>query len=455
MNPILNKDSYKLSHPRMYPPGLSGMSAYISARKLGETLTFFGLQQRLCQEKPISMVDIIEAEKFAAAHGEPFDKEIWTKLLTKHNGWAPLKIWAVPEGTNISSGVPLVRIECEDPDFYWMVMDCETWLQRAVWYPTTIASNDLANRRMLKRYLLETSDNMEHLDFMLHDFGARGVSSEESAQIAGAAHLVHFNGSDTISGVLAANRFYDCPMAAFSVPASEHSVQCAWGPMMQDPYLEHVLKVYEGQFGILSIVIDGYDTKREALRLCTTFREQIIKSKMKIVFRPDSGDPKELIPQLLSMQEIAFGSDRNSKGFKKIRHVGLIWGDGIDHESMESILDIVTRNRFAADNIVFGSGGSLLQKVNRDTYGFAMKASAIKVENWHGISKQPVTDSGKNSFKGRMTTLRSKMTGEYMEANLLDGPHAPEWEDVLEPVWDTGVLLRRQTLDDIRKRARS
>ena len=454
-NPILNKDSYKLSHSALYPSGITAMSAYITARKKFELLTFFGLQIALQDQEPIRQYHIDDAIKFAAAHGEPFDPKPWQKVLESYGGWLPLKIYAVAEGTNLPSGLPLVRIECEDPDLFWMAMDCETWLQRAVWYPTSIASNDLKNRRMLRRFLLETSDKPEHLDFMLHDFGGRGVSSEETARIGGAAHLVHFCGSDTISGTLEMNRVYRSPMAAFSVPASEHSVQCSWGPMHQEKYLEHVLDTYAKPGAIVSIVIDGYDTFREAERLCTDFKDQIIASGAKIVFRPDSGDPIDIVPRLLKMQELAFGAKRNTKGFKVLNNVGVIQGDGVDYDKMEEVLEAVTRHRFAADNIVFGSGGSLLQKVNRDTYGFAMKASAIKQNNaWRGIFKKPITDSGKTSEAGRMTLLRSKMTGEYMGADLVAGRVDSEWEDVMPLVWDCGTMCITHTLDEVRKRAR-
>lgn len=458
VNPFLDKDSYKLSHPALYPAGIKGMSAYIEARKPDVITTFFGLQMFLQKWPRATREHLREAKEFAAAHGEPFPEVSYQKLLDVYGGFPPLRIYAVPEGLRVPSQNALVRIECEDDDLFWMGMDCETALQRAVWYPTTITSNDYLNWRLLQRYWRQSSDAPEAgVNFMLHDFGGRGVSSEETAQIGGAAHLVYFMGSDTISGILAANRHYNGgQMSAFSVPASEHSVQCSYGPMAQTEYLQKVLDTYAKPKAIVSIVIDGYDTLREAQALCSEpLREQIKASGARLVFRPDSGDPCIIVPQILRLQDAAFGSVKNSKGFKVINHVGVIQGDGVDYNTMKSVLIHVLEAGYSAQNIVFGSGGALLQKVNRDTYGFAQKASAIKVDGvWRGIHKAPITDPGKNSKSGRLTLLRSKMNGEYMTATM-GMPFAPEWTDVMELVWDTGKLLRKQTLTEIRTLAMS
>lgn len=457
VNPFLDKDSYKLSHSTLYPEGIKGMSAYIEARKPDVITTFFGLQMFLQKWPKATEEHFREAKEFAAAHGEPFPETAYRKILNEYGGFPPIRIYAAPEGTRVPSQNALVRIECEDDDLFWTVMDCETALQRGVWYPTTIASNDFRHWRLLQRYWRQSSVAPEAgINFMLHDFGGRGVSSEETAQIGGAAHLVYFLGSDTISGVLAANRHYNNGrMSAFSVPASEHSVQCSYGPLGQKEYLKKVLDTYAKPKAIVSLVIDGYDTIREATMLCTEFKEQIAASGARVVFRPDSGDPCIIVPQILRLQDMAFGSVVNEKGFKVNNCVGVIQGDGVDYDTMESVLMRVLEAGYSADNIVFGSGGALLQKVNRDTYGFAQKASAIKIDGgWRGIYKAPVTDNGKKSKSGRLTLLRSKMNGEYMTATVgNNGAFAAEWENVMEPVWDTGKLLRVQTLTDIREKA--
>jgi nicotinamide phosphoribosyltransferase len=270
------------------------------------------------------------------------------------------------------------------------------------------------------------------------------------------AHLVNFMGSDTISGVRAANFYYDIPMAAFSVPASEHTIQTAFGSTseQQVEYLRAMIRTYGKPGAILSIVIDGYHTFREATALCTVLKDEIVASGAKVVFRPDSGDPLEIVPKLLQMQADAFGYDTNELGYKKIRTVGVIQGDGVDALMIDMLLLKIANMGFRADNIVFGSGGALLQKVNRDTYKFAQKACAILVRNpdgseeWVGISKDPITDPGKKSKAGVLTLARSNKTGEYrtISRNAIDA----EWEDQMQVVYRNGELFNLIKFDEVR-----
>jgi nicotinamide phosphoribosyltransferase len=444
----------------VFPKGIKGMHAYIEARSSGDVIVPFGLQMFLFKffttQITVAMVD--EAEAFAKLHGEPFDTVMWLHVIDKYDGYFPLKIRAVPEGTRVPSHNAIVTIETDDNDelIAPLAMYLETAIQRAVWYPTTIASNDYKNWLSIKMYAALSANTLANVPFSLHDFGGRGVTCAEQAEIGGAAHLVYFMGSDTIEGVRAANFYYKPTggMAAFSVPASEHSIQCSFGQFNQVEYLENMLNVYAKPGAIVSIVIDGYDTFREAQVLCS-MKEKIIASGARVVFRPDSGDPLEVIPRLLQMQEIAFGSKLNTKGYKVINNVGIIQGDGIDHESMVAILAKVTGLGYSTDNIVFGSGGGLLQKVNRDTFKFAQKASAIKVANkWVGIFKDPITDHGKKSKTGRQTLVKSRSTGEYMTVNL-DEFNTKEWEDVMVTVYDHGKITNTSTLDEIRARAQA
>ena len=464
VNFILDADSYKLSHAFVYPDEIEAMLSYIEPRIKNKTVIPFGAQM-WCQKRlsaPITMAMVDEAEQFAKAHGEPFDRGDWEYIIEKYDGFIPVIIKAVKEGLPIPSRNALVSILCEDRRVAWLAAYLETSAQRGVWYPTTIASMDYEIRKDIKGFFDLSVDSIEDgsypgLPFMLHDFGGRGVSSEESAQIGGAAHLVNFTGSDTISGIRAANFYYDCPMAAFSVPASEHSVQCTWGPNRQYEYIEKMLDTYAKQGAIVSIVLDGYDIYREAELLCTKFKQRVIDSGARIVFRPDSGDPLEVIPRLLELQASTFGFTVNSKGFKVINNVGVIQGDGIDREMISKILSLVTGQGFAASNLVFGSGGALLQKLNRDTLKFAQKVCAVKVNGeWIAIFKDPVTDPGKKSKAGFLNTFRSRMTGEIVTLSTNPGVSADdEWEDIMQVIYDKGQFLNRITLDEVRKNAYS
>lgn len=454
-NRVLEADSYKLSHAQVMPPEATGSHAAITPRRKGFTMKLFGPQMWIMKTllTPITWKEVNEAEQFAKLHGEPFDVGAWAYLIDRYGGFLPLSIRAVPEGLPVPSGLPLVTIECDDPDLHWLVSYIETSLQRAVWYPTTVASEDGIRYNIIKKYLAYSSDKPESIAFMLHDFGARGCSSGESAEIGGAAHLMHFMGSDTMEGVRAANWYYSSNMAGFSVPATEHSVQTAYGPHDQLRYLETVLDKFAKPGAIVSIVLDGYDLWREAGIMCGKLKDKVINSEARVVFRPDSGDPVEIIERLIDMLAYSYGYTYNSKGFKVINNVGILQGDGIDTAMVEALYGLITNMGYAAENLVLGSGGGLLQKVNRDTFSFAQKVSAIRVGGqWKPVFKNPVTDPGKSSHGGRQTLLRSKMTGEFMVGEY-GRPHDESWEDVMQVIYDGVGLRNPTTLDEIRARA--
>jgi nicotinamide phosphoribosyltransferase len=296
---------------------------------------------------------------------------------------------------------------------------------------------------------------MNLLPFALHDFGGRGVTCAEQAEIGGASHMVHFMGSDTVEGILAANFFYREAMAGFSVYATEHAIECSFGKGEENE-LRYIRKQLSNapRGSIVSIVIDGYDVYRAAELLCTTLRGEIIASGAKVVFRPDSGDMMEVLPRILRMQEMAFGFNLTSTGHKQIKHVGIIQGDGVDHAAIEAVLDLIIGLGYSADCVIFGSGGALLQKVNRDTLKFAQKACALLINGeWHGIAKDPVTDHGKKSKEGVLTTVRSRITGELMAARLDTGPLNSEFEDIMTLIYHTGTLYNETTLAEVRERA--
>ncbi len=459
INPILATDSYKLSHAAVYPQDTCGMFAYIEARTNGKhVIVPFGLQMWLKKlaSTPVTKQHIAEAVVFAKAHGEPFDPKPWEYMVERYNGVWPIHIKAVPEGTPVASGNVIVTIECTDSQLFWLPSYLETAIQRAVWYPTTIASMDYEIKREIANFYRISGADTSLLPFSLHDFGARGVTCGEQAEIGGAAHLVNFLGSDNIEGIRAANYYYSDPMAGFSVPATEHSVECSFGGSLEEEteYLKTVLDTYAKPGAIVSIVIDGYDVFRAAEILCTRFKDKIITSGAKVVFRPDSGDMMEVVPRILRLQAAAFGVTKTSTGYAKINNVGIIQGDGVDHMSIKTLLGNILAMGYSADNVIFGSGGALLQTVNRDTYKFAQKASAILVDGaipyWKGIAKSPVTDPGKKSKSGRVTLYRSLVDGSYLTANA--GPTSNEFVEVLKTVYSYGHLVNMDTLSNIRAR---
>lgn len=473
-NPILEADSYKLSHPDYYVNGMTGMSANIVARTNGkDMMVFFGLQQWIKSRflsLRVTMAHIDEAEDFAKRHGEPFNRSAWTKVVQVYGGYVPLTIRAVPEGTKVPSGNVMVTIQCTDPDLFWTPTNRETSLLRGVWYPSTIATNDLKNYRLLKRYANDTCDDLSVVPFQMHDFGGRGVTCGEQAEIGGCAHLVYFMGSDTMEGVRAANYYYGIDMAGFSVRATEHTNQCSFGPLGERDYIDRIVSdMKPGQ--INAMVIDGYDTFRCARVVCgPDFRDRIRNSGGKLVLRPDSGIPVEVLPELLKIESEGFGVHINTKGCKvpgfMPNHplggcIGSIYGDGINYDSTGEILECITsdQHRYASSAALFGSGGGLLQQVNRDTYKWAQKSTAIETGGqWKDIFKDPITDPGKKSFVGRQTLVKSLMNGEFMTISIDKGTIDSEWVDQMVTVLDEtqpGKLLVDYKMSDIRERATS
>jgi len=458
---ICRLDSYKFSHPFAYPDEpIEAMTSYGEARiPSSEVVVPFGAQMLMKRylKQSITMADIDAAEAFSIGHfgRKLFDRRGFEKVVTEYGGKLPLIIRAVPEGTPIRGGMPIYTVTVFDPDLFWMSAAFETMIQRAFWYPTTISTMDHSIKRKIKARYTKTGADMNLLPFALHDFGGRGVTCAEQAEIGGASHMVHFMGSDTVEGILAANFFYREAMAGFSVYATEHAIECSFGKGEENE-LRYIRKQLSNapRGSIVSIVIDGYDVYRAAELLCTTLRDEIIASGAKVVFRPDSGDMMEVLPRILRMQEMAFGFNLTSTGHKQIKHVGIIQGDGVDHAAIEAVLDLIIGLGYSADCVIFGSGGALLQKVNRDTLKFAQKACALLINGeWHGIAKDPVTDHGKKSKEGVLTTVRSRITGELMAARLDTGPLNSEFEDIMTLIYHTGTLYNETTLAEVRERA--
>lgn len=461
---ICRTDSYKFGHPLSYPEEVQGMSSYGTARVNDTVIVPVGMQMYIKKylSQRITMKDIDDAEAFALAHfGRPlFARKDWEKVVTHYDGFLPLIIRSVPEGLPVPGNLPLYSVTCLDEDLFWLSSGIETSLLRGNWYPSTVATYDREAKNIIKHYFELSGADLNLIVFALHDFGGRGVTCGEQAEIGGAAHLVNFWGSDTIEGVLAANFYYKHAMAAFSVVATEHSIECSFGldPEGELRYLKHIIKTHMAPGAIISIVIDGKDVFRCAKALCTDpeLKALIIElGKMggKTVFRPDSGDMLETIPAILRMQEEAFGYTLTSKGYKKINYVGIIQGDGVDRKAMaiKSVYGKILAMGYSADNVIFGSGGGLLQGVTRDSLKWAQKASAILVNGvWVGIAKDPITDPGKKSLEGVLTLARHKVTGKYVAARC-DLPWDDDYEDVHTLNYHTGTSYNEIILDQVRE----
>jgi len=417
MSIILNTDSYKASHYKQYPPGTEHVYSYIESRA-GDYTIFFGLQAFMDEylSVPITQKDIDEAEEIFSAHGLPFNKEGWEYILNEYNGFLPLEIRAADEGKRFPVRTVLLTLVNTDPKVPWLTNYVETALLRAIWYPTTVATNSYRVKKVLEEYWGKTSEApIESLDFKLHDFGARGVSSKESAGLGGMAHLINFMGTDTVEGLMYARKYYEADMAGFSIPAAEHSTITSWGRDREVDAYRNMIKSFDSP--IIAIVSDSYDLGNAVKNIYgKEMKDEIITSGKTVVVRPDSGHPPTIVVNTISGLMENFGHTTNSKGYKVLPDcIRVIQGDGINYNSICEILAEMEKNRLSIDNIAFGMGGGLLQQCNRDTYGFAQKASAICINGeWMDVYKNPKTDPNKASKRGRFEE-------NYLKTKFLNG----------------------------------
>ncbi len=461
-NIILMTDSYKVSHWKQYPVGTQFVYSYFESRGgMYDNVLFFGLQYYLKRYLLDTIIDdyqIIEAESFFADHfgnKDIFNRKGWMHIASKHKGKLPIEIKAVEEGTLVPIKNVLFTVENTCPECFWLTSYLETLIEK-VWYPCTVATKSFYLKRVIKKYLDKTGDDVP--DFKLHDFGYRGSTSEESAGIGDAAHLVNFKGTDTLAGIRLVQDYYNEKknMPAFSIPAAEHSTITSWGK-------EHEVDAYRNMLdkfpkGLVAVVSDSYDIYNAVSNLWgKELRDKILLRDGTLVIRPDSGDPIEVLKEVLAILGDTFGYGTNEKGYKVLpRQIRVIQGDGIDEKTLPLILEGVTLEGWSVDNIAFGSGGGLIQNVTRDTLQFAYKCSNITINGEdRDVYKDPITDSGKASKKGKLRLVKVADTIITIPARHFVGGtehHYPARLDWLQTVYKDGELLIDQNLGDIRKK---
>lgn len=452
-NIMLNTDSYKVSMWKQYPPGTEYVFSYVESRggKFDRVL-FFGLQAFIKEylSEPITKEMINEADEFWTAHGEPFNREGWEYILDTYEGYLPVHIKAVPEGMVVDNLNVLATIENTDPKCFWLTTWLETAILRAIWYPTTVATLSKAIKDTIQEAIEESSVNPETINFKLHDFGKRGVSSYESSGIGGMAHLVNFMGTDTITGALFAKKYYGINMAGFSIPAAEHSTITAWGRENEEAAYANMIAQFKDN-PLVAVVSDSYDIFNAAKNIWgDKLKAKVVDGTPTVVIRPDSGVPSIVVLKLLRILGEQFGYEYNIKGYRVLNDkVRVIQGDGVNLESIKDIIETILDAGWSIDNVNFGMGGALLQQVDRDTQKFAMKCSAIKVgKYWRDVYKAPITDLGKKSKAGRQDLVKSSEGPMYKTVKSGNG------SSILETVFYNGnCLYDKYTFQEIRERA--
>ena len=482
MNPLLLTDGYKVDHRRQYPNGTTLVYSNWTPRKSRiedvEEVVFFGLQYFI---KKYILADFENyffkqpKEKVVKEYSRRINNYLGENQVgTKHIedlhdlGYIPMVFKALPEGSAVPIRVPMFTMYNTKPEFFWLTNYFETLLSAVIWMPCTSATIAKQYRKVLDRFALETSSVPEFVDWQGHDFSMRGMAGIDAGLSSSAGHLLSFTGTDTIPAIDFLEQYYnansDTELIGGSVAATEHSVMCMGTTEGElETFRRLICEVYPK--GILSIVSDTWDLWKVLTEYLPQLKEEITNREGKVVIRPDSGDPVDILCGNASGKNIqeqkgviellwdCFGGTTNSKGFKElIPQIGAIYGDSITIERATQICERLKAKGFASTNVVLGIGSYTYQYNTRDTFGFAMKATYGEV-NGEGreIFKDPITDDGtKKSAKGLMKI--ELKDGKY---TLLD---QVSWETEgtgeLVEVFRDGKLFVDQTLSDIRTRAR-
>jgi nicotinamide phosphoribosyltransferase len=485
LSPVLLCDFYKLSHRAMYPEGTETVYSTWTPRASRlpgvDKVVCFGAQMALAKittmfnneffRKPKSRVvsEYVRVVRHTLGVADPETKHI----EDLHDlGYLPISVKSLPEGMLVPVRVPMMTVQNTDPRFFWLTNYLETFFSCELWKPSTSATLAHAYRKVLTKFADETVGNLDFVPFQGHDFSMRGMSSLDCAIESGMGHLLSFVGTDTIPAIQGAEHYYgarvDEETIGTSIPATEHSVQCAYGD--DDRYFEEMITRVHPH-GFVSIVADGYDFWEVMGRVLPALKDKIMARHGKVVIRPDSGDPVSIVCGDPFAKESAlsrkgavevlwdtFGGTVNAKGYKELDpHVGLIYGDAITLDRAKAILVGLAAKGFASTNIVFGVGSYTYQMNTRDTFGFAMKSTLAVINGEeHQIFKTPKTDDGtKHSQRGRVMVVKDKHGVVGVVDRLSLAYNGEDHGDMLVEVYRDGEFLVTHTFAEIRERLAS
>lgn len=453
-NIILASDAYKMFHWGLYPEGTEKVFSYLESRggKYPATM-FYGLQIYLKKYLEGVVVErwmIDEADEFCKRMfgADYFNREGWQRIVDVHGGKIPIRIRAVPEGTLVSNHNVLVTMENTDERLPWVTNFFETLLFEAEWYGSTVATTSFFIKKTIDEYAKKTGERVG--PFHLNDFGFRGVSSKESAGIGGSAHLINFLGTDTLEGIRYAMHYYDADVCGYSVAATEHSVTCMYTKEGElDAYRAFIKRVPKGILSVVSDSFDYYTVVEEWYG--KILKDDILARDGKFVVRPDSGNPPAVAVWTLNSLWKSFGGTKNEKGFKVLNpKVGIIYGDGIDYDLIGQILSAVVGAGFAVSNIIFGMGGALLQRLDRDTQKMAFKASWGQVNGvGRDVWKETKTDASKASKRGRIKLIKDNKLNTFITVDESDSRP----DTTMVTVFENGKVTKTYTFDEVRKNA--
>lgn len=451
---MYNSDSYKGTHFLGFPAGTSFVYGAYEARAGSkyDEIPLLGLQAFIKNYLSVKITkeEVDKAEIFWMKHVGVFNREGWDTIVNEYDGFIPVTIYALPEGTITKPGIPSVTYECpNDRRLMWLPTFIDTALIRALWYPSAVGARIRKIRKEIKTYFDLSSDTYDALPFALLDFSSRGTSSLESSMIGGYAYLTQFMGSDNVPAVVYTNELFNSEMSGYSVRATEHSCMMCYDDEKES--FRSLLKNMGASGAILSVVSDTWDIYK-AVDLWCELAEEVKASGVQLVVRPDSGKFWEQLPVIFSKLDVGFGVTINKKGFKVLNSVKVLWGDGVDENSVGRIFKLVTALGYSADCILTGSGGGLMQvDINRDSIAAAAKASVVTINGEDRfVSKQPKTDLGKASKKGFFSVYRNDAGELYCAPE-----ESEDREDLLELTYANGTTFTEYDLEEVRARAQA
>lgn len=485
-------DFYKISHREQYPPGTETVYSTWTPRESRipgvDHVVQFGVQgfvlkylvsyfDRHFFSRPLNEV-VAEYERFISATlgiAEPDSSHI---VALHELGYLPLEVKALPEGSLVPIRVPMATVENTDPRFFWLTNYIETLWSCEVWHSATAATVAHQYRELLDAYALETTGSTDGVQFQAHDFSIRGMTSLDSSAKSGAGHLLSFVGTDNIPGILYLEEYYGADvtkeLVGTSIPATEHSVMCAYGQDELASYRRLITEVYPS--GLVSIVSDTWDLWKVLTEVIPALKDDIMARDGKVVIRPDSGNPVDIIcgelrPKSTMPSAFAgpvdgpagkgviellwdtFSGTVNAQGYKVLDpHIGAIYGDSITPERAHAICERLKQKGFASTNVVFGVGSYTYQYHTRDTFGFAMKSTWCQINGQSvPIFKDPATDKNKvkKSLKGRVAVVQHGV-GEMRAIDGLDRETEKQYDSLLRTVFVNGTVPNFQSLADVR-----
>ncbi len=477
MNALLLTDGYKTGHHQQYPKGTEEVYSNWTPRsnkyapKGCDKVVSFG------QQYVFKWLDTYFQDHFFSRPKDEVCQQIKEELSmylgTDYNvshfeslhdlGYLPIRVKSLPEGVEIPIRVPMVTVVNTKAEFYWVTNFLETILSTMLWLPMTSASIALCYKRIFKKWALATDEeNLEFINFQGHDFSMRGMGGLQSAVSSGMGHSTVFMGSDTLPAIHGLREYYNAKdFVIGSVNATEHSVMCAGTKDDEIGTFRELMETYPS--GILSVVSDTWDLWKVLTEYLPALKNEILSREGKLVIRPDSGDPVDIIcgenrslggetareKGVVELLWDTFGGTINAQGFKVLdAHIGAIYGDSITTERAENICQRLHDKGFASTNVVLGIGSFTYQYNTRDTFGFAMKATSVVVNGERReIFKDPITDDGvKKSAKGLVRV--DQVNREYVLVDQVS--EIEEREGALKTIYEDGQFYNTINLEKIR-----